>query len=79
MDNMSIPKRIKPTGHLRPPQDISFHYTNENAPVRLVAHEVIHVLGEICIDRHITFTNEKEHMGYLMQYILGRIIGDVRY
>jgi len=39
------------------------------------AHEVIHVIQNICIDRHINFTKETEHMGYLMQYILAKVIG----
>lgn len=40
-----------------------------------VAHEVIHVLGFICETKGIVFENEREHMGYLMQYLMGQILG----
>lgn len=41
----------------------------------LVAHEITHVLQHICSVRHIEFVRETEHMGYLVQYLVGRILG----
>jgi hypothetical protein len=41
----------------------------------LVAHEVTHVLQQICAVRSIDFVRETEHMGYLMQYLVGKILG----
>lgn len=40
-----------------------------------LAHELVHVLQNICIDRNIDFITETEHMGYLMHYIYARVIG----
>ncbi len=40
-----------------------------------LAHEVTHVLQFICLNRNIDFKLEQEHMGYLMQYIMGEILG----
>lgn len=40
-----------------------------------LAHEVVHILQYICSDRDMDFVQEQEHMGYLMHYILGRIMG----
>lgn len=40
-----------------------------------VAHELIHVLGFIVERRGIIFENEREHMGYIMQYLMGEILG----
>ena len=40
-----------------------------------LSHELIHVLQFICLDRNINFTLEQEHMGYLMQYLFGQIMG----
>jgi len=40
-----------------------------------LAHEVLHVLQWICIDRNISFTEEKEHMGYIMQFLMNEITG----
>jgi len=54
-------------------------FLKKNTPIRVVAHEVTHVLRDLCIERHMDFTKEQEHMGYLMQYILGRILGEVTY
>ncbi len=39
-----------------------------------LAHEVVHVLQYICNDRDMDFVQEQEHMGYLMHYILGRLM-----
>lgn len=40
-----------------------------------LAHELIHVLQNICIDRNIDFTTETEHMGYLMHYLFAKATG----
>ena len=40
-----------------------------------VAHELIHVLQFICEDRDMIFTLEREHMAYLMHYLMGKILG----
>lgn len=37
------------------------------------AHEFVHVLRFICIDRHMLFDDESEHMAYIMQYLMGRV------
>lgn len=41
----------------------------------VVSHEVTHVLQHICDVRSIDFVRETEHMGYLSQYLVGRILG----
>lgn len=41
----------------------------------LLAHELIHVLQNIAEDRNIDFLKEGEHMGYLMQWLHGEIMG----
>jgi hypothetical protein len=41
----------------------------------VLAHEIVHILKNICIARHMNFTEESEHMAYLMQYIFGKITG----
>lgn len=51
-----------------------------NLPVKTLeiptlAHELTHVLQFICESRHITFSEEKEHMGYLMNFLMNRVIG----
>lgn len=40
-----------------------------------IAHELIHVLQHICLHRNIDFIRETEHMGYLMHYLLGKVMG----
>lgn len=40
-----------------------------------LAHELVHVLQRICLNRNITFTLEQEHMGYLMDFLMGKILG----
>ena len=40
-----------------------------------VFHETIHVLQNIALDRHIEFKLEKEHFGYLANYISNHILG----
>jgi hypothetical protein len=36
---------------------------------------LIHVLQFICVDRNMDFTVETEHMGYLMHYLMGQVLG----
>lgn len=52
----------------------SIIYVNKLTP-GVVAHEVTHVLQHICSVRHIDFIHETEHMGYLSQYLVQRILG----
>lgn len=40
-----------------------------------LAHELVHVLQNICIDRHMVFENETEHMAYIMQFLWNKIMG----
>ena len=40
-----------------------------------VAHELVHVLQYICEGRGIDFSSEREHMGYIMQYMMNEILG----
>lgn len=40
-----------------------------------VAHELTHVLQNICLARNIEFSLEREHMGYIMHYLMGKILG----
>lgn len=40
-----------------------------------LAHEIVHVLQNICIARMMDFEKENEHMAYIMQYILNEILG----
>lgn len=40
-----------------------------------VAHELIHVLQYICVDRNMRFELEQEHFGYLMHYLMGQVLG----
>lgn len=40
-----------------------------------IAHELVHVLQYICLARNINFNLEMEHMGYIMHYLMGRILG----
>lgn len=40
-----------------------------------IAHELVHVLRHICIDRHMLFDDEAEHMAYIMQYLMGQALG----
>jgi len=47
--------------------------------VFIVAHEVMHCLQYMCRNRNIDMARESEHMAYLMQYILGHIMGYRKY
>lgn len=40
-----------------------------------LAHEIVHILQFICMWRNIDFKIEQEHMGYLMQWLMGEIVG----
>lgn len=40
-----------------------------------MAHEIMHVLRNICVDFNMDFTRESEHMAYLMQWLLGKAFG----
>lgn len=40
-----------------------------------IAHELIHVLQFICLDRNMNFTLEEEHCAYIMHYLMGKIFG----
>lgn len=48
-------------------------YCNKITP-SIAAHEVTHVLQHICAVRYIDFIRETEHMGYLSQYLVMRIL-----
>lgn len=39
------------------------------------AHELVHVLQHICDVRHINFRIEREHMAYVMQHLMGEVLG----
>jgi len=40
-----------------------------------LAHEIVHVLQNIADDRNISFVEEQEHFGYLMQYLMNEVTG----
>lgn len=50
-------------------------YLPRDATPSLIAHEIIHVLQFMCRDLNMTFETEMEHMAYVMQYLLGSILG----
>jgi hypothetical protein len=50
-------------------------YLPKNQSPGEVAHEMVHVLQYICADRHINFTDEFEHMAYIMQHLMGEVFG----
>ena len=41
-----------------------------------LAHEVVHVLQFIALSRNMDFKLEQEHFGYMMQYIMGQVLGE---
>ncbi len=45
---------------------------NEN---NTIAHELIHVLRNIAIDKDIDFKEETEHFAYLMQWLMNECTG----
>lgn len=46
----------------------------KGCPASAVAHELIHVLQELCKQRNIDFKEEGEHMGYIMQWLMEEIL-----
>ena len=50
-------------------------YIKKGAKPPIIAHELVHVLRFICQDRDMSFINEEEHMAYIMQLLMGRILG----
>src|SRR5271156_5971739 len=50
-------------------------YLKPNETPSGVAHEVMHILQYIHSDYGMDFDCEFEHMAYLMQWILGKILG----
>ena len=51
-------------------------YTREYTRVTYLAHELVHALAFICEDRRMVLEEEFEHMAYIMQYLMGRALGD---
>lgn len=52
-------------------------YLPQSCAPSLLAHEIVHVLRYIVLDRHMTFEHEFEHMAYIMQYVMGQALGFV--
>lgn len=50
-------------------------YTPQYIAPGTMAHELVHVLQAICIDRSIDFVDEKEHMAYTMDFLMARVFG----
>lgn len=50
-------------------------HLKKDALASTVAHELVHVLQFICLDRHMDFILEQEHMAYIMQYLMMTIGG----
>jgi len=40
-----------------------------------LAHELIHVLQFIALERNMDFKLEQEHFAYLMHYLIGQVMG----
>ena len=58
----------------REDENMSIIHLPQDAPPPVILHEIIHVLWNICKDRHMDFLEEKEHMAYLAQYIMVEIL-----
>ena len=43
--------------------------------IPVIAHELMHVIQNICVDRDIDMIQEQEQVAYIMQYALGKIMG----
>lgn len=43
--------------------------------VPTLAHELVHVLQHISEARGIHFASEREHLGYLMQWLMNEVLG----
>ena len=41
----------------------------------ILAHEVLHAIQFMCESRLIDMIKEREHVGYLMSYIMNKILG----
>lgn len=41
----------------------------------MIAHEIIHVLQNICKSRLMDFTREEEHIAYIMAHLLNELLG----
>lgn len=39
-----------------------------------IAHEIIHVIRNILLDRNTRLKNENEHMAYIAQHIMGKVL-----
>lgn len=52
-------------------------YLPSKATPGMIAHEVMHALGNICEARSMLLEKESEHMAYMMQYLLNNILGYV--
>jgi len=50
-------------------------YFRPVTPAYNIVHEITHILKFMCIDRHMSFVDESEHMAYLAQYLMLRITG----
>lgn len=47
----------------------------KNKDLSTLGHEIVHCLQNICHTYEIKFELEKEHMGYLFQYIFNELTG----
>ena len=52
----------------------AIYLTTKDSPPS-IAHEIIHALKYMCIRRDMEFTKESEHMAYIMQYLMCKILG----
>lgn len=52
----------------------TIHLPKHENPSTL-AHELVHVLYFICQDRKMVFSEEFEHMAYIMQHLMGQALG----
>lgn len=52
-------------------------YTKKETISADLAHEIVHVLQFIALDRNMDFKLEQEHFGYMMQHIMGKATGHV--
>ena len=56
-------------------QDIEDTAIPENSP--MIAHELVHVLQILCDERNMGITDEKEHLAFLMSYLMEKILKKV--
>lgn len=59
----------------RESNNISIVFIKKRCDTPTIAHELVHVLQNICRARNIDFATETEHMGYLMGYLMGKVLG----